>query len=240
MNPFFFGPSEGPLFGIYYPASADAAGGRGIVICQSLWQEYIRAHWACTQMAQSLSSLGFHVLMFDYFSTGDSAGDSGEGTVERWHDDIAVAVEELRETAGISQVGLLGVRFGASLLCGSCRKNKIDPFAIGYWDPAIRGTDFLSETEAFHHQLGLNVTKSDSGQSSALVGFPVTDSQVQSIRATDETVFFSNQKSPFFIADSAQSAPGEGGWLDKKTYDKIMVPHIIPQNLVSFFGQRIR
>ena len=45
-------------------------------------------HWAMRRLADQLARTGAHVLRFDYFATGDSAGATGDGNVKRLHDDI--------------------------------------------------------------------------------------------------------------------------------------------------------
>ena len=40
------------------------------------------------RLADQLARTGAHVLRFDYFAIGDSAGATGDGNVKRLHDDI--------------------------------------------------------------------------------------------------------------------------------------------------------
>ena len=61
------------------------------------------------QLAKRLSGIGFHVLRFDYYGTGDSAGDADEGDLRQWHDDLSAAVDELKDTAAIQMVSLIGL-----------------------------------------------------------------------------------------------------------------------------------
>ena len=77
--------------------------------------EGLRAQRAIKQLASMLAKGGLHVLRFDYFGTGDSAGGCGEGSVAQWLSDIFTAAEELSDTAGVKEISLAGLRFGGTL-----------------------------------------------------------------------------------------------------------------------------
>src|SRR5918992_3821916 len=114
MNPFFFGSSQQPLYGVYHPPKARVPRRIGVVLCYPLWQEYMRAHRAFRQLAILLAKAGFPVLRFDYFGTGDSGGDSESGDVAQWTADVCTAIDELKDTAGVRSVSLVGLRVGAA------------------------------------------------------------------------------------------------------------------------------
>ena len=82
MNPFFFGSSERPLYGVHHPPRERGPRESGVVLCYPMGQEYMRSHRAFRQLANLLTRKGHHVFRFDYFATGDSSGASGEGTFE--------------------------------------------------------------------------------------------------------------------------------------------------------------
>src|SRR5215470_5640391 len=93
----------------------------------------------CTmrQLAARLVRAGFHVLRFDYFGTGDSFGDTGEGDLASWCGDIETAIEELKEMTGAAKVDLAGLRLGANL---SARVAVHRPKEIGkliLWEPLV-------------------------------------------------------------------------------------------------------
>lgn len=259
MNPFFFGPSNAQLYGMYYPPADTMARDKGVIICQSIWQGYIRAHWACTQLAHGLNGIGLHVLLFDYYGTGDSAGKSEEASVRRWQEDIVLAAQELQDIAGIKNYGIIGVRFGAALACKVCFEKKLTPFAMGLWDPVVSGALYLSETVLFHDSLAAAHGYLKPSTAGALIGFPVSPVLRDEIHRFEIREFYSNQQTPYFIAYSEKSpeldviletskggsgfmgacfAPEEGGWLHQETFDKIMLPRTIPEKLVSFFAGR--
>jgi uncharacterized protein len=164
MNPFFFGDSASPLFGVYHPAqhgsgSPASGSGRdhGVVLCYPVGGEYLRAHRAFRQLTNLLVRSGVHVLRFDYSGTGDSAGDPLDATLDRWTADVGTAVEELRDSAGITSVSLAGLRLGAVLALGAARAAASDAATaagapprvdrVALWDPVADGRAFLDAME---------------------------------------------------------------------------------------------
>src|SRR6185503_18450344 len=114
MQPFYFGTSEQQLFGVYHAAESGSSKRAGVVLCQPVGHEYLRAHRAFRNLAMALAGQGFHVLRFDYFATGDSAGDGEQLSVRQCLSDLATAIDELKDIAGVTKVSLVGLRLGAT------------------------------------------------------------------------------------------------------------------------------
>jgi pimeloyl-ACP methyl ester carboxylesterase len=150
MKPFFFGAAAKPLFGVYHSPADDVPPRGGVMVCYPFGPEYLRSHRALRELATQLAATGHHVLRFDYFGCGDSSGETEEGTVEQWLDDITRGVEELRESSGRPQVCVLGLRFGATLAAlGASRDPGIDRLIL--WDPVVNGRDYLEELDRRNH-----------------------------------------------------------------------------------------
>jgi pimeloyl-ACP methyl ester carboxylesterase len=168
MKPFFFGEQDKNLFGVYHAPAESRPVGKGVVLCYPFGFEYMTSHRAFRQLARQLSRSGFHVLRFDYFGTGDSAGDGEMASVGQWLEDIATAVAELRDMASIRRVSLVGFKLGAALAAvASTRLPELD--ALCLWDPVVRGSTFL---EAI---LGERQVREKSGVTQ-VSGFPMTGS----------------------------------------------------------------
>ena len=76
-----------------------------------------------------LAASGWDTLRFDYYGTGDSAGDLIEANLGGWEKDIEWAIEEARATSGANRVALIGLRLGANLAAsagpsGRARRSK--------------------------------------------------------------------------------------------------------------------
>src|SRR5215470_3230497 len=137
MTSFHFGSRQRRLFGYYEPAPANLSKVRAVLLCHPMGNEQVFAYRTMRQLAARLVRAGFHVLRFDYFGTGDSYGDTGEGDLASWCGDIETAIEELKEMTGAAKVDLAGLRLGANL---SARVAVHRPKEIGkliLWEPLV-------------------------------------------------------------------------------------------------------
>ena len=73
----------------------------------------MRTHWAFRKLAGFLAREGFHVLRFDYYGTGDSAGDYHESNIGQWLADIHEAADELKDRADVRDISVVGLQCGA-------------------------------------------------------------------------------------------------------------------------------
>lgn len=188
MTPLYFGRPERRLFGVYTPARAGARGTRAVVLCPPWGQEHLRAHRSMRQLALRLSVAGLHVLRFDYFGTGDSAGDMTDAEIPGWEADIEMAVEEAMDMTGAQRVGLVGLRLGATLAAQICVRRRRQIESLVMWDPVIDGSDFVDEL------LALDAVKSGpptprprphGRPGCQLLGFPVTLQMLEQMRQLD-------------------------------------------------------
>jgi pimeloyl-ACP methyl ester carboxylesterase len=102
------------------------------------------AHWAFRKLAALLARDGFHVLRFDYYGTGDSAGDSHEGSAAVWVDNIREAASELRDIASVREISIVGMRLGATLATRAAGEG-LSVRNLVLWDPAVDGKSHVRE-----------------------------------------------------------------------------------------------
>ena len=145
MTPCFFGSAERQLFGIHHPAQG-AERATGVVLCYPAAQEYMLTHWAFRKLAGMLAREGFHVFRFDYYGTGDSAGEVHEGRVATWVQDIRQAATELQDVTGVQRVALVGFRLGAALAVRAALEG-LSTAALVLWEPLVEGEAWLQELE---------------------------------------------------------------------------------------------
>jgi uncharacterized protein len=200
MNPFFFGERSRRLFGVYAPAQATGGKQRGIVLCHPWGQEYLRAHRSMRQLGNMLAGAGYHVLRFDYFGTGDSAGDMTQADLKGWQADVAAAIEELKDTAGLSRVGLLGLRLGATLAAQVAAKRRKDVDALVLWDPVVAGGEYLDELRRTEE--GALPRPAESGGGLEILGFPLTDTLSREIEKLDLVPLVGELPPRIFVAAS--------------------------------------
>jgi pimeloyl-ACP methyl ester carboxylesterase len=135
MTSFHFGSRQRRLFGYYEPAHPDVGKVRAVLLCHPMDNEQVFAYRTMRQLAARLVRAGFHVLRFDYFGTGDSYGDAGEGDLAGWCGDIATAIEELKEMTGATKVNLVGLRLGANLSARVAAHRPKEISKLILWEP---------------------------------------------------------------------------------------------------------
>ena len=144
MNLLFFGSTSRPLFGAYHTPPASVAGRGAALLCPPWGQEYLVSHRIFRRLAVRLSESGYHVLRFDYFGTGDSAGEREDGDLGSWQEDAAAAVEELRDMSGFPTVAAFGIRLGA-VVAWRLASERLDVNTAVLWDPVVNGTEYVRE-----------------------------------------------------------------------------------------------
>ena len=99
-------------FGWFHPGGR----GRGVVLCNPIGPESDYVHRVWRGLAQNLVAAGLSVLRFDYPGTRDSVdGADPARPVQSWIDSITAASQWLTVEAGMDDVALVGLRFGAAL-----------------------------------------------------------------------------------------------------------------------------
>lgn len=149
MQPFQFGIAHEPLYGVYHPPLRPSSQPAAVLLCPPIGHEYQQTHWAYKQLANRLGKLGFPVLRFDYFGTGNASGDTAEGNIERWLKDIQLAGETLLKRSGATRLITIGWRMGATLTVLASHQQRPDIMIL--WDPVISGQQYLSNLQALHH-----------------------------------------------------------------------------------------
>lgn len=179
LSPQFIGSDDRRIFSMHYqPTNKVKAKGHdqrhGVVMCNALGHEYTRAYRNLQQLALLLCAKGFDVLRFDYFGTGNSAGECSDFRVESLQSDIRRAVEFLRTKTQVESLTVIGVRMGATL--AATTEFDRAPDQIVLWDPVAQGQQFLETTETFHSYALTSQTRYASvmqdGRTEQLFGHP--------------------------------------------------------------------
>jgi exosortase A-associated hydrolase 2 len=94
--------------------------------------------------ARQLHAAGHEVLTVDLEGCGDSAGDFGDATWERWTDDVLDAVAWLRQQGAGGPLWLWGLRAGALLARAAARRLE-EPCHLLLWQPSLQGRQVLQQ-----------------------------------------------------------------------------------------------
>ncbi len=179
MHAFYFGSGSRRLFGIYEPARLVRSRSRAVLLCHPWGSEYLHAHKSMRQLAILLAEAGIDSLRFDYYSTGDSAGDDAEGDLAGWRQDILTAAEELTSLAGVTRVTLVGLRLGATLAAQASRDLGKAVDGLVLWDPIVEGSAYIEELHAVCRAQPIAIKEPVSRPASLgggfeILGFPLT------------------------------------------------------------------
>ena len=143
-EPFFFAQGTERLFGIFHAAGLRSAR-RGFVFCHPFMEEKLWTHRVYVSFARALARRGHPVLRFDCRGHGDSDGPFEESSIMSRLADIETAIAELRERTGdVGEVGLFGLRLGATLAALTAeRMSSMGPLIL--WEPIVDGAAYMQE-----------------------------------------------------------------------------------------------
>lgn len=172
-QPCRFGPSE-ELFGLYHAPNRPARG--ATLLCPPFGQDMIRSHRIYRQLADALVRQGIAVLRFDYYGSGDSAGDSGELDWTRCLSDTVNAAVELRARSGCARLIGFGARLGGSIALSATTAAHFSELLL--WDPVLDGSTCVAKLDAMQDVLRVDPMRFSKPRTTAdaagqWLGFPV-------------------------------------------------------------------
>lgn len=151
MLPFRFGSPSRQMFGLHHPpASTGASSHAAVLICNPFGQEAVRTHRMFRVLADRLARAGLHVLRFDYYGCGDSAGQDEAGDIVGWRKDVASAHDELTRRSGCSRAIWFGARLGATLAMLAAGDVRSAPARVLLWEPIVSGKRYLEHLKVMH------------------------------------------------------------------------------------------
>lgn len=143
LRPFYLDGGAGALFAIYYAPLVRPHPLGDVLVLQSFGEELNRCRAMISMQARALARLGVGTLVLDAYGTGDSAGNSSDGTWELWRDDMRRGVDWLRR-AGHGCRTLWGIRLGAIMAAELAAHDEgIDRLLL--WQPVTDGKSFFTQ-----------------------------------------------------------------------------------------------
>lgn len=171
--PVYFG-QDSALYGCYH-LPVESHNSSAVLICQPIGHEYERCHRAMRQLAVQSVRKGLAAMRFDYFGTGDSAGNSDEISLSQMRHDIQQAIEACSSRTRAKHLTLIGLRLGATMAAQvACCQDEIDSLVL--YAPVFDGETLLHEWQ--HEQLtfdGKHSHKSRQAGAEEILGFPVPE-----------------------------------------------------------------
>ena len=187
--PFYFGTAGRLLYGCYHEPRSGPRRNCGVILCNPMGHEYINSHRAYRQLAARLCHVGFPVLLFDYYGSGDSGGDDEEGGIPQRLTDISTAICEIRRRSGVAKVCLMGLRLGGTLsMMAGAERGDLEGLVL--WDPVVNGRVYIHEMKTVHKEiLGYSLSKPKHGTKNGtdvdILGFPLAHSLFADLEKID-------------------------------------------------------
>jgi pimeloyl-ACP methyl ester carboxylesterase len=131
------------LFGIHLQPKPGTARGHAVLLCNAFGQEAIRAHRLYRVLGDRLASVGFDVLRFDYYGSGDSAGDDAEFDLSGAVADTVAAGNLLLQRSRAQRLSCLGLRLGGNIaaLASSQWTGGLDHLVL--FEPVADGSAYV-------------------------------------------------------------------------------------------------
>lgn len=163
--PFFLETETGDRFCLYYALPATVSCKGTFIYIPPFGEEMNKARRMAALQARAFNRIGYSVLQIDLFGCGDSSGEFREARWDIWKQDIAFAIDWVKEQS-TAPVSLWGCRLGALLALDFARSNTYHVNNILLWQPVLNGQSFL--TQFLRLELASKIFSPDSQDSSSV------------------------------------------------------------------------
>ena len=204
------------LFSVLHEAVEGAgAPSVGVVLVHPFMEERQDAHPFLRDLAVRLAAQGFPALRVDLSGCGDSEGDWSEATVAGWLGDVAASARYLRRAAGVREVVLLGMRYGAALAVAAAEAAEAKGVALVA--PVLRGREYVLDVlrayiaaeMVLNKKAGVSrdvlMARLDEGESVNLFGYAFTRAQRDGMLGLDALGALKGFAGPALVVDVART-----------------------------------
>jgi exosortase A-associated hydrolase 2 len=151
-TPFFFSRDTARLFGLVHaPAPGVAVRPLAFLFSHAFAEEKLWSHRVMVSLARELAARGHVVMRFDYMGAGDSSGATPDTSLDTHLADLQAAFEYLISNhPQVQRVGLLGLRFGATLAAlfaeqAGEKYPQLREAPLVLWEPVMDGANYFQE-----------------------------------------------------------------------------------------------
>lgn len=162
----FFGAGDARMFGALHVPLGEAIG--GVLICSPLGIEHVSNHRNEVLLSNALAARGIAAQRFDYRGWGNSEGEPGASAFETMRDDALEAASHLRERAGVTALGFLGIRWGGLIAAAVAAAFPASPLAL--WEPTADARSYFRDV----YRWRLTRYRSD-GEATEAAGDPLVE-----------------------------------------------------------------
>jgi pimeloyl-ACP methyl ester carboxylesterase len=190
MVPFYFGRPDRRLYGVHRPPVGKGLRS-GVLLLYPSVEEYNPLHWAFRNLEAMLAKGGFDTMRFDYFGTGDSAGEPEARTLDGWADDTRAAQDELVDRTGVRRLTLVAMRLGAAVAARACARREgsgVRAHHLVLWDPVVLGRSYLEELAQLDRARNLHLLHGSRRRDpDEILGYRMSQAHRRELEALDLT-----------------------------------------------------
>jgi uncharacterized protein len=167
-RPMFIPVGDECLFAVLHEPAMAVRG--GFLFCHAFAEEKLWAHRVFVSFARRLASDGWMVLRIDFRGHGDSDRPFDGSDVGTYLDDARAGVAALRaRMPGNAVVGMLGLRFGATIAAMAASESHLAVDRLILWDPIVKGAAYMQSVLRINLAQQLAARKQISEDRDALV-----------------------------------------------------------------------
>lgn len=146
MQPQFIDSNGQSIFTIYFQVPEHVKHVKTLLVVPPFAEEMNKSRKMLSDFARIASAMGVAVLLVDLYGTGDSEGELEQATWQQWHQDVVSCLAWLRLNNPNVDIGLLGLRLGATLAVDIfCKNEALDISDVVLWQPVINGKQFVRQ-----------------------------------------------------------------------------------------------
>ena len=146
FTPMRFSHARRELFAVHLHPCGRARS-HAVLLCNPFGQEAIRAHRVYRVLGDRMAAAGYDVLRFDYYASGDSAGDDSEWSLDGALADTIAAARELLRRSSASKLSLIGLRLGGNIAALASAGIDRYPAHLILLEPLTSGLRYIQDLE---------------------------------------------------------------------------------------------
>jgi len=140
----FVSSTAGNILLTYKPGKERLRSKRDLLVVPPFTEEMNKSRRMISLLSDELALGGYGVLVVDLFGTGDSEGDFSDASWNIWKQDLAAAINWIKDQHD-SEISILGFRIGAMLAL-----NMISDFGLSLdkfilWQPVVNGKIMMTQ-----------------------------------------------------------------------------------------------
>ncbi|MEM8772404.1 MAG: alpha/beta hydrolase [Pseudomonadota bacterium] len=248
--PFHFGESARTLFGTIH--EGDSARAPAILLCNPFGEEAIRAFRIQRILADRLAVFSAGVLRFDYYGTGDAAGEDAAACLSGFVEDILTAHEELSDISNAQHVLWIGLGLGGAAAVQAALQTSASeltpPKGLLLWSPVMNGRHYLTDLRRGHAKITHNAE--DQILDEEALGFPLSKKLINELQGFDisEHASASSNRIDIITANGAEHSHLSGSKVshhivadaDMWNSDEAMNAYFVPVETISLIETLVR